>query len=236
MTVLSAMQSVAIRCVGQKPSSIFSATSGIALELGDLVNEAAKDILKAHDWTKLTTLASLPGDGTTVALTLPADFDRFPKQVRIFSTQWPALPYARARDLDEWYFNQKFVYAGTPGWWLINQGKLNVYPAAPSGKNVEFYYISNNAVTASNSTAKTSFTADDDIFNLDERLLTLDCIWRWRAQKGLEYAEHMQNAEIARSKAISDDKGPRILTQGRRHLSIPVAYPGTISGAGGEAL
>jgi hypothetical protein len=46
----------------------------------------------------------------------------------------------------------------------------------------------------------------------------------------------MQNAEIARSKAISDDKGPRILIQGRRRLSLPVAYPGMISGSGGEAL
>jgi hypothetical protein len=83
-------------------------------------------------------------------------------------------------------------------------------------------------VTPSSGSAKAAFTADDDTFVLDERLLTLDCIWRWKAQKGLEYAEHMQNAEIARSKAISDDKGPRILVQGRRRLSLPVAYPGTI--------
>lgn len=228
MTVLSALQSVAIRCVGQKPTSIFTSTAGIALELSDLVNEATKDILKSHDWTKLTTLASLPGDGATVALTLPSDFDRFPKRVHIFSTQWPALPYTMARDLDEWYFNQKFVYAGTPGWWLINNGKLNIYPAPPSGSSVEFYYISNGVVTPSSGSAKAAFTADDDTFVLDERLLTLDCIWRWKAQKGLEYAEHMQNAEIARSKAISDDKGPRILVQGRRRLSLPVAYPGTI--------
>jgi hypothetical protein len=227
MTVLSALQSTAIRCVGQKPTSIFSATSGIALELSDLVNEAAKDILKAHDWTGLTKLASLPGDGSTIALSLPDDFDRFPKQVRIFSTQWPALPYRRARDLDEWYFNQKFVYVGTPGWWLINGGKLNVYPAVPSGQSVEFYYICKNGITAANGAAKASFTADDDTFALDERLLTLDCIWRWKCQKGLEYAEHMQNAEIARSKAISDDKGPRILAQGRSR-SFPIAYPGRI--------
>jgi hypothetical protein len=141
-----------------------------------------------------------------------------------------------ARDLDEWYFNQKFVYAGTPGWWLINNGKLNIYPAPPSGSSVEFYYISNGVVTPSSGSAKAAFTADDDTFVLDERLLTLDCIWRWKAQKGLEYAEHMQNAEIARSKAISDDKGPRILVQGRRRLSLPVSYPGMISGSGGEAL
>lgn len=235
MTVLSALQSTAIRCVGQKPTTIFSASAGIALELSDLVNEASKDILKAHDWTELTTLATLTGDGSKQAFTLPSDFDRFPKKVEIFTTQWPGLPYARARTLDEWYFYQKFTFAGTPGWWLVQGGNLNIYPAPAVGANVQFYYISNKIVTANDSTTKAAFTADDDVFNLDERLLTLDCIWRWKSQKGLEYAEHMQNAEIARSKAISDDKGPRILTGGKRHLSIPFAYPGTIV-AGGETL
>jgi len=235
MTVLSALQKTTIRCVGQKPTTIFSASSGIALELSDLVNEAAQDILKSHDWTELTTLATLTGDGTTEAFTLPTDFDRFPKKVEIFTTQWPGLPYARARTLDEWYFYKKFTFAGTPGWWLVQGGNLNIYPAPAADANVQFYYISKNVVTASDATKKAAFTADDDVFNLDERLLTLDCIWRWKSQKGLEYAEHMQNAEIARSKAISDDKGPRILTGGKRHMNIQFAYPGTIV-AGGETL
>lgn len=237
MTVLSALQSTAIRCIGQKPISIFSASSGIALELSDLVNEAMRDIVKAHDWTALQPLQSSPGDGATQAFALPSDFDRWPKKVSIFTTQWPGVPYARARDLDEWYFVRKFVYAGVPGWWLVQNGKLNIYPAPASGTNVEYYYISKNSVTANGGAAKSSFTADDDTFVLDERLITLSCIWRWKSQKGLEYAEHMQNYEIALSKAISDDKGPRILAVGKRRLPVPTAYPGVITDSGsGEAL
>ena len=228
MTVLSALQSTAIRCAGQKPTSIFSATSGIALELSDIVNEAAKDILRAHDWTKLQILQSSPGDGTTQAFTLPSDFDRWPKLVSIFTTQWPGVPYQRARDLDEWYFNRKFVYAGVPGWWLVQAGKLNIYPAPGAGVNVEYYYISNGIVTPSSGPAKPAFTADDDMFVLPERLLTLACIWRWKSMKGLEYAEHMNNYEIALSQEISNDKGPRILAEGKRRIPVPLAYPGVL--------
>lgn len=228
MSVLGAMQSAAVRLVGQKPTQLFASTSGIALELSDLVNEAAVDIVKAHEWTALMTLYTLAGDGTSTAFDLPADFDRCPKDVHIFTTQWPGVPFQRARDLDEWYFNQRFVYAGVPGWWIMLGGKLNLYPAPASGVDAQFYYVSKNAVTPASGADKAQFTADDDTFKLPERLLTLACIWRWKSMKGLAYAEDMANYEVALSQEITKDKGPRILIEGKRRLAIPVAYPGVV--------
>jgi hypothetical protein len=228
MTILSALQSAATRLVGKKQTSFFSATDGIAIELADLANESAQDILKAHEWTKLAKLFSVSGDGATQGFDLPLDFDRFPKDVSIFTTRWPGLPYSRAKDLDEWYFNQTFSFSGSPGWWLLQGGKLNVFPAPADGENVQFYYISKNIVDMNDGSTKPLFTADDDCFVLPERLITLDCIWRWKSQKGFEYSEHMQNAEIARSQEISNDKGPRILTEGSRRINAPVAYPGVL--------
>lgn len=237
MSVLSALQSAAIRLIGQKPTAIFSSTSGIALELSDLVNEAATDILRAHEWTKQLTLCTLPGDGSTTTFDLPSDFDRCPKDVSIFTTQWPGVPFRRARDLDEWYFNQRFVSAGVPGWWIMLGGQLQIYPAPAASTNVQFYYIGNKTVTPATGATKAQFTADDDTFRLPERLLTLNCIWRWLSQKGKDYGEHMQNYEIALSQEIVKDKGPRIIAEGRRRLSVPTAYPGTIVDSGqGEVL
>jgi hypothetical protein len=46
--------------------------------------------------------------------------------------------------------------------------------------------------------------------------------------KGLEYAEHMQNYEIALSQEVSNDKGPRILAEGKRRLQAPMAFPGVL--------
>lgn len=228
MTALSAMQSAAIRLVGQRPTVIFTASSGIALELSDLINEAAADLLKAHEWTKLLTLCTLNGDGTTVAFTLPNDFDRCPKDVHIFTTQWPGVPYQRARDLDQWYFNQRFVFAGVPGWWIMLAGKMNLYPAPASGIDAQFYYISKNAMAGADTIAKAAFTADDDTFLLSERLLTLSCIWRWKSMKGLTYAEDMANYEKALSEEITKDKGPRIIAEGSRRVGVSTAYPGVL--------
>lgn len=229
MTVLSALQPATIRLVGQKPSAFFSATGGIEVELTDLANESARAIAEAYDWRALTTLATMVGYGG-VDFDLPDDFDRMPTDVRVWSTAWPGQYYQRARDLNEWYDNLQFVSAGAPGWWIMLDGKLQVHPAPPVGTNVQLYYVSRNSVRSAGGVPKAGFTADDDVFRLDERLITLDVIWRWRAQKRLEYAEDMRNFEIALSKRIKADKGSRVLIEGRGRLpgNIGTAYPGVL--------
>lgn len=52
-----------------------------------------------------------------------------------------------------------------------------------------------------------AFTADDNEFLLDDRLLTLGLIWRWKAQKGLDYSEDLQTYEIALAQAQVRDRG-----------------------------
>jgi hypothetical protein len=77
---------------------------------------------------------------------------------------------------------------------------------------------------------KAAFTADADAFVLPERLLKLDLIWRWRALKRMEYSEDMVNFNMAMEKAISKDKGTRILVAGRQRIPYNVrnAYPGPL--------
>lgn len=229
MTVASALQSATVRLVGQKPTAFFSASGGIEEELTDLANETARAIAEEHDWRALTTLTTLVGYGG-VDFDLPDDYDRMPTDVRVWSTAWPGQFYQRARDLNEWYDNQQFVSSGAPGWWIMLDDKLQVHPAPPVGTNVQLYYVSRNSVKSEGGTPKAEFTADDDVFRLDERLITLGVIWRWRAQKRLEYAEDLRNFEIAQSKRIKADKGARILAEGRPRLpmGVGVAFPGVL--------
>lgn len=73
---------------------------------------------------------------------------------------------------------------------------------------------------------KSAFTEDDDVFVLSERLLTLSLIWRWRAQKRMEYSEDLTNYETALATATANDKGARILVTGTRRGSASRAMPG----------
>ena len=225
MSVLSAAQSASIRLSQTKPASLYTATDAFAIEMGDLANEAAIAIAKAHDWQALTKLATLQGDGSTIAFNLPADYDRMLIKAKVHSLRFRTAIFRPARDLDEWLYLNDFLVTGTPGNWVILGKQMQIFPAMPATETARFYYISN--IISGN---KTAFSADGDPFTLPERLLTLALIWRWRSMKRLEYAEDLQNYEIALSEEINRDKGSHVVTVGRERFKtgLEIAWPGTI--------
>ena len=68
-------------------------------------------------------------------------------------------------------------------------------------------FIANWVTTISAATASV-MTADTDVSKLEERLLTLDTVWRFLAAKKLDYAEAFNKAEGAIQDAITRD-GPK---------------------------
>jgi hypothetical protein len=225
MTVLSACQSAATKLNQPRPATVYGSTTPFAQELGDLANETATAIAKAHEWQVLTKLATLTGDASTTAFALPSDYDRLPLKASLLTSQFSS-PLTQARDLDEWLDLQIRPFIGAPGYWMILGGQVQVVPAIETGVTAQFYYIGNQIASGS----KTTFTTDADTFLLPERLLTLGIVWRWKAQKGLEYAEHLKNYEIAFGEEAGRDRGMRMLSMGRRRISYgaELSYPGTI--------
>ncbi|MDQ0135048.1 hypothetical protein J2T08_002969 [Neorhizobium galegae] len=230
MTILSACQSASIRLVGRKPTTIFSSQKVFELELSDLVQEAAVDIAKAFEWQALMVLAEHQGDGTTVAFDFPAEYDRMPVKGNIHSATWQQSGYRPARDRDHWINLQTYLSAGTPGFWIVLDNKMQIYPPMGPSEKAQYYFITSEIAKSASGDGKTVISADDDVFKLDERLLTLALIWRWKEMKGLEYSESMANYERALAQIGGADKGRRILSVGSRRTSIDadLAFPGTI--------
>lgn len=226
MTILSVCQSAALRLSQTKPSSVFSSTAPFDMEMAELSTETAIAIAKAHDWQKLTTLKTYSGDGTTTAFTLPSDYDRMVKDGNVHSSLYKTALFRRVESLDEWIYLSDLLATPTPGNWIILGGEMQILPAMASNETARFYYISNKIAT-NGGAGKAAFSADDDEFVLPSRVLTLGLIWRWRAQKRMEYAEDLQNYEIALSEEISRDKGARILVIGNQRFpaSMQAAYP-----------
>jgi hypothetical protein len=227
MSVLSAAQSAALRLSQSRPTSLFSGSDTFSAEMADLATETAIAIAKEHDWQALTKLATLTGDGTAIAFPLPADYDRMLIKAKLHSLRFRTATFTPARDLDQWLYLNDFLVTGTPGNWIILGGQMQIFPAMDTSETARFYYITNQIVNGS----QAGFTADTDTFVLPERLLTLGLIWRWRSMKKTEYAEDMQNYEIALSEEINRDKGSHVITVGRQRAAsgVPVAWPGQIN-------
>lgn len=228
MTVLSALQSAAIRLIGRKPSAFFGATDVFALEMQDLANEVAADIAKSHDWQALIRVATLAGDGTTVAFPFPSDYGRMLIQSDIFDAANWAWGYTRVLDINEFLWIKERGIQALPGSWIMYGNEFQFVPAPQSGAEATFPYIDKNyALATDGTTLKPAFTLDTDFFRLSERLLTLGLVWKWRQNKRLDYGEDEANFAKAFAEDSGRDKGSRIFRTGpaRFPANVSIAYP-----------
>lgn len=227
MTLLTACQSAAVRLIGLKPSTFLSSSEPFEMKMVDLANDVARDIAESYDWQALTALKEYPGDGTTVGFDLPTDYSRMLVDGDVARANWYTWHYLGARDLNIWRNLVNGLSTPNPGYWIILNNQMQFQPPISNGDTAQFYYISKNFARAADNSTKPAFTADSDTFVLDETLLTLGLIWRYRSQERLEYAEDMANYEKAFAERSGRDKGSRVLTLGRRNRSgdIRFAYP-----------
>jgi hypothetical protein len=233
MTVLSAVQDA---CklpsvnIYPAPTALFASTDQQEVQLCALANECAQFIAKAHDWRKLTTLKTQAGDGSTTSFALPDDYDRMPVKAQIFRTS-TTRPMVMINDLDTWQLNRLQSISDPTGEAIILGGFLQIYPAMESTDSAKYYYQSNLIVDPASGSNKTAFTLDTDVFVLNERLLTLCLVWKYRSQGGLDYQQELQDYAMAMAQEIARDKGSRMIVLGRGRMpdGVATAYPGSIT-------
>lgn len=230
MTILSAIQNVC-KVVGlEVPTTVLASTARDHVELAALANEMADRIAQSHDWQTLKSLATITGDGVTESHSLPADYARMLKKAQVWSSSLET-PLTPIPDTDEWLGLDVQSFDFVVNAWTLYGDQIHIKPALASTVTAKYFYIINTIVTANDSSAKTTFTADDDMFRLSERLLTLGMIWQWRAYKGLPYQEDMQTFEALKEALVGQDKGSRMMRLG--HVRLPgdltTSYPQSVT-------
>lgn len=181
MTFLTAAKSAALRLNMGSRAAFFGQSEPFCQEICDLGNEVAADAMKANDWRALTREWVITGDGVTRAWDFPPDYDRM--------------------------LLTGSVLRSSCGQWSVLAEQMQVWPALPDGEVSTVFYISRNVVRKSNGETSPIFEADTDVFRLDERLLTLGLIWRWKAMKGLDYSEDMAGYEQLLSQSSGREQG-----------------------------
>lgn len=222
MTVLTALQSAAIRLVGQRPSTFFGASGTFELELTDLANEVAADVAKYQDWQALIRLGTVTGDGTLTEFDLPDDYDRMLVNADVVDlTSW-FWGYHAFTDLNAFLYAEARDFNAAPGGWVIYGNAIRFSPAPASAITATFPYITLNWAIDISTAGKPAFTADTDSFALPERLLTLGLVWRWRENKKLDASGDQEAFVKALDEYAAKDKGSRVYRKNARR-----AFPGT---------
>jgi len=227
-TALQITQDAAVRLGLEVPSILFASTDRTDVELRRALIEASDKILHAHDWQRLLTLETHTGDGSTTDYALPSDYLRMPKDGQVWSTKWESpLEHITPED---WLNLDIRDYEIVYGTWTIYGGNFVHKPPLDTDETAKFWYVSENVVLSADGAGKADFSADDDTFKLDDRVLELTLIAQWRKIKSLDYGEEMIDAEMALARAIERDRGARMITQASRpNYRVKTAYPWRIT-------
>lgn len=220
MTVLTAIQEACTSGIAlEKPTSVFGSSEREHLELASIANETGAMIAASHEWQLLNRIATITGDGTEEDWSLPSDFDRMLEKSQLWSSSLET-PLTPVSDRDEWLGMDVQSYDFVINAWIIYGGEIHIKPAVSSGETVKYFYQS-SLWALQGSTPADEFIADANTFRLDERLLKLGIIWRWREMKGLPYAENLNDYERLLAKLIARDKGSRIIRLGKAMMPLP---------------
>jgi hypothetical protein len=229
MTLLAVVQKVCPVVGVMVPQAVFPGISSnrTMQEMVTLANEVAQTIAYDHrEWTTLKTKATFTGDGVSEAFNLPANYKRMLLKSNVWRSRQTMAPMRFIPDLDEWMQRRAMGHVDLYSEWTIYGGQMHIQPILPAAETATFNYLDKNCIALASGGYGDEFMSDLDTFRLDERVLKLGMIWRWKSQKGTAYAEDMGTYGDALNTVAGFDQPSPILI-GRRPAmrNATDAYP-----------
>jgi len=231
MSLLSIIQNVCAEIDLDQPAAVMSSADPQIRQLLILSTRAARDLLKDHDWSVLTTTRDFTATGVIPEpAEPPSDFKRFVANSmiwnvsRLWSLNGPLEPGAWDRLT---ILNSNPV----PQVWRMLGGKLAFFPN-DTGETLRYEYVSSNWIAVGGGTTYADNWANDtDTARFPEDLLELSLIWRWKRAKGLDYGEELENYERAKEAAVGADRAAQPMSMSMPYRGeVPENYwPGTIT-------
>jgi len=208
MTLLQLVQSVCRRVgITTSPNAAFTSTDPQILQLLEIANEEGQEQANRYPWQKLQRIATF----TTVAAEVQGAMSTIAPGYSyiINNTIWNRdlrRPVYGPDTPQNWEQQKAIQIAGPFNRFRIIADVLNFYPVPAAGQTCVFEYIDRRWVSTA-STPSEVFTNDGDSTFLDDRLMMLGMVWRWKAAKGLSYAEDFNKYETALADASNRDAG-----------------------------
>jgi hypothetical protein len=226
MTLKDILNAVLTQSTFLPRAAFFTSTDPDDVQMTSISNRVAYEIFNFYNWGKLRTTYTVTQLDGINRYKMPDDF-----QMMVPDSGWETdgsrkvdIPVPDGR----WYM-YKFSTLSSAGTIRARfYGDYIELREPEAGEEFSFEYISKWPIAASNGTRKEFFTADDDVFVLDDQLLVLGVQAHWQQAKRMpNFVEYMQNYKqkmneaIARSAGGQTIGGPTIYGTMRR----PPYYP-----------
>lgn len=213
MSLLTIVQNAQRRLGLTVTSSVVGNADDTATQLLALLNQAGEELAQEFAWQAITFEATF----TTVAQESQGAMETIaPGWLYIVNnTIWNRSenePFF-ALSAQEWQREKSANVTGPGSRFRIRGGSLLMNPVPAAGKTCAFEYVSRYwATDSTGATGKAAFTVDSDVARLDEQLLTLSLIWRFKQANGFEFAPELSMYEQRLANAMSRDGGRKTLS------------------------
>ncbi len=188
MSLLTLAQAAARQLNVAVPSVIVGGTDETSMLLLRLATEEGVSLMRRYPWQALQTektFTTVAADSQTNAL--PTDFDRMlPETMFNRNTR---RRVAGPLSPEEWQQTKATLVTYVNPTFRIRGDAILMSPNPPAGETVAYEYISKNHCKTAGGVTQADWALDTDLSRLDEGLMTLGLVWRFRQVKGLSYAE-----------------------------------------------
>lgn len=206
LTCLQIIQTACKRLGLNPPSSAVQSTDNAVLQLVALLEEEGQEASTRYPWQALQKEATF----TTVAAmnqgamsTLAPGWDYI-----VNDTIWNRSlrrPVYGPRTEQEWQEAVAMQLNGPFNMFRVQNDTLKFYPNPTAGQTCAFEYVTSNWINVSGGGTSPIWTSDLDTPAIDDQLITLGLIWRWRQAKGLDFTADFQKYEKRFTDAASRD-------------------------------
>lgn len=197
MSMLTVVQRFCQRTNLTVPSTVYGTTDPQIRQILALLEEEGNDLSGRGDWESLTfeaTHTTLAQEDQGAIATIAANGFRYIKPLT-FWDRTLRLPVF-VLDGQDWQSAKAINFTGPRYSARIRGGKLICNPVPTAGNTWAFEYISWNWILGANGTTyKQYFTLDTDTILLPEEIVLNGLRWRFKKEKGLEYAEDFEMYE-----------------------------------------
>ena len=185
MTLKDILDSVLLESGMDTETAYVSSGKDEVLRLVNLANRAARRIATGHNWQALLLTHTFSLTTETI-YDLPSDIRAFIPDTTFVDSYLFGVDMRTRPQL--WHYLQVNTTGTGPRYRMRVIGdKINVYQPQ-SGDTISFEYLTDHPVLATNGvTSKKKFTLDTDTWRLDDDLLTMDVIWRYKKLLGLDW-------------------------------------------------
>lgn len=224
MSLLTIVQRFCERTNLSVPNTVIGSTDPQVVQVKALLEEIGIDANSRANWEATDFAVS----HTTLALedqgamtTIAGAGWNYIKNMTIWD-QTRRLPVLGPLTAIQWQTLQAMVVNGPQYQFRIQNGHLLVNPIPPAGETWAFEYQSKYWILGNDGiTYREYFSNDGDTPLLPESLLLQGLRWRWKAEKGLEYAEDMRLYESQFLDASARDGGKPVLYLDERAFRGP---------------